>query len=90
MEYKEVAPEAGDIAVKVTLKGLRGGHSGLEINEGRANANKLLVRFVREAVASYEARLASWEGGNMRNAIHVKHMRLLPFRLKMKKNCWAW
>ena len=69
LEYKEVAPEAGDIAVKVTLKGLRGGHSGLEINEGRANANKLLVRFVREAVASYEARLASWEGGNMRNAI---------------------
>ena len=28
LEYKEVAPEAGDIAVKVTLKGLRGGHSG--------------------------------------------------------------
>ena len=69
LEYKEVAPEEGDIAVKVTLKGLRGGHSGLEINEGRANANKLLVRFIREAVASYEARLASWEGGNMRNAI---------------------
>ena len=69
LEYKEVAPEEGDIAVKVTLKGLRGGHSGLEINEGRANANKLLVRFIREAVANYEARLASWEGGNMRNAI---------------------
>ena len=69
LEYKEVTPEEGDVAVKVTLKGLRGGHSGLEINEGRANANKLLVRFLREAVASYEARLASWEGGNMRNAI---------------------
>jgi dipeptidase D len=53
----------------VNLKGLRGGHSGLEINQGRANANKLLVRFIREAVATYEARLASWEGGNMRNAI---------------------
>ncbi|WP_321333133.1 aminoacyl-histidine dipeptidase [uncultured Bacteroides sp.] len=69
LEYKEVEPEADDIAVKVTLKGLRGGHSGLEINQGRANANKLLVRFLREAVASYEARLVSWEGGNMRNAI---------------------
>ncbi|MGN0037293.1 MAG: aminoacyl-histidine dipeptidase [Bacteroidaceae bacterium] len=69
LQYKEVEPEADDVAVKVTLKGLRGGHSGLEINQGRANANKLLVRFVREAVASYEARLASWEGGNMRNAI---------------------
>ena len=69
IEYKEVEPEEGDIAVKVILKGLRGGHSGLEINQGRANANKLLVRFLREAVASYEARLVSWEGGNMRNAI---------------------
>ena len=59
LEYKEVTPEEGDVAVKVTLKGLRGGHSGLEINEGRANANKLLVRFLREAVASYEARLAA-------------------------------
>ena len=69
LEYKEVEPEEGDIAIKVTLKGLRGGHSGLEINQGRANANKLLVRFVREAIATYEARLSCWEGGNMRNAI---------------------
>lgn len=69
LEYKEVAPEDGDIAIRVNLKGLRGGHSGLEINQGRANANKMLVRFIREAVATYEARLASWEGGNMRNAI---------------------
>ena len=69
LEYKEVAPEEGDIAVKVTLKGLRGGHSGLEINEGRANANKLMARFLNMAIRENEARLASWKGGNMRNAI---------------------
>ena len=69
MQYKEVALEEGDIAVKVSLKGLRGGHSGLEINEGRANANKLMARFVRQAIADDEARLCSWQGGNMRNAI---------------------
>ncbi len=69
MQYKAVEPESSDIAVEIELKGLRGGHSGMEINSGRANANKLLVRFVREAIASYEARLASWHGGNMRNAI---------------------
>ena len=67
--YKEVETDADDAAVRVTLKGLRGGHSGLEINEGRANANKLMVRFVREAIADLDARLASWHGGNMRNAI---------------------
>ena len=69
MQYKEVIPEEGDIAVKVSLKGLRGGHSGLEINEGRANANKLMARFVRQAIADDEARLCTWSGGNMRNAI---------------------
>ena len=69
MQYKEVIPEEGDVAVKVMLKGLRGGHSGLEINEGRANANKLMARFVRQAIADDEARLCSWNGGNMRNAI---------------------
>ena len=69
MQYKEVIPEEGDIAVKVALKGLRGGHSGLEINEGRANTNKLMARFVRQAIADDEARLCTWNGGNMRNAI---------------------
>ncbi|MFC2766863.1 MAG: beta-Ala-His dipeptidase, partial [Prevotella sp.] len=61
-----------EVALKVTLKGLRGGHSGLEINEGRANANKQMVRLVRKAVAEHGARLATWHGGNMRNAIPFK------------------
>lgn len=69
MEYKEVETDADDAALKVVLKGLKGGHSGLEIHEGRGNANKLMARFVRDAVADFEARLASWHGGNMRNAI---------------------
>ncbi|NDV65559.1 aminoacyl-histidine dipeptidase [Bacteroides sp. 224] len=69
LQYKEVEAEEGDIAFKVSVKGLRGGHSGLEINEGRANANKLLARFVYDAIVDEEARLVSWSGGNMRNAI---------------------
>ena len=69
--YQEVENDQ-EAALKVTLKGLRGGHSGLEINEGRANANKQMVRFVRKAVAEHGARLATWHGGNMRNAIPFK------------------
>lgn len=69
LKYQEVAAEETDVAVRVTLKGLRGGHSGLEINEGRANANKLMARFVRQAIIDDAARLATWTGGNMRNAI---------------------
>jgi aminoacyl-histidine dipeptidase len=71
LEYKEVENDQ-EAAVKVTLKGLRGGHSGLEINEGRANANKEMVRFVRKAITELDARLACWQGGNMRNAIPFK------------------
>ena len=59
----------GDVAVEITLSGLKGGHSGLDINLGRANANKLLFRFLKYAVTDYEARLASVDGGTLRNAI---------------------
>ena len=72
LNYQEVDTDPTDAAVKVTLQGLRGGHSGLEIQEGRGNANKMMVRFVREAIEETEARLASWHGGNMRNAIPFK------------------
>ena len=72
LAYQEAETDPEDAAVKVTLKGLRGGHSGLEIHEGRGNANKMMVRFVREAIEECEARLACWHGGNMRNAIPFK------------------
>jgi dipeptidase D len=69
LNYKEDPTPDGLKALKVTLSGLHGGHSGMEICEGYANANKLMVRFLFEAISHYHARLASWEGGNMRNAI---------------------
>ena len=69
-QFKEdtYIPE-GDVAVKVSLTGLKGGHSGVDIHLGRANANKLMFRFLKEAVRDYGARLASVEGGSLRNAI---------------------
>lgn len=69
LEYKPLEPDATDAAVKITLHKLFGGHSGLEINEGRCNANKAMARIVQDAIANFEACLASWPGGNMRNAI---------------------
>lgn len=68
MDYTPQPTPSGTTAIKISLTGLKGGHSGLEINAGRANANKLLVNIAREALQS-GADLASWEGGNMRNAI---------------------
>ncbi|MBR4779282.1 MAG: aminoacyl-histidine dipeptidase [Bacteroidaceae bacterium] len=86
MQYLEIEPFENRKAYKVTLSGLRGGHSGLEICEGRANANKLMGRFMREAVLRFDAGLAEWKGGNMRNAIprdaHV--VITVPVRAKSK------
>ena len=67
--YEPVDTEEGDIALKVELKGCKGGHSGCDIHLQRANAIKLLFRFLKDAVANFEARLACVEGGNMRNSI---------------------
>ncbi|MDD2551321.1 MAG: aminoacyl-histidine dipeptidase [Dysgonamonadaceae bacterium] len=61
--------EKGDSAYKLSLTGLKGGHSGTQIDLGRANANKLMNRFLKELVRNYEARLASINGGSLRNAI---------------------
>ena len=69
LEYKEVETDPADIALKVTLKGLRGGHSGLEINEGRANANKLLIRVLKGLEAKVNFDVADITGGLKYNAI---------------------
>ena len=69
LAYKEEEAPANFVAKKLVLKGLRGGHSGLEINEGRANANKLMARVIRDLLVEFDSQLSSFEGGNMRNAI---------------------
>lgn len=68
-QYKDIESFSEDVAYKVSLTGLRGGHSGGEIHLGRANANKLLFRFLKDAVSECEACLSSVDGGSLRNAI---------------------
>lgn len=58
-----------DIAFCVSISGLCGGHSGIDIHLGRANANKLLFRFLKFAAATYESMVADICGGSLRNAI---------------------
>ncbi len=60
---------ASMLAYKVQVSGLKGGHSGMDIGLGRGNANKLLIRFLDHATKEFKIRLASINGGGMRNAI---------------------
>ncbi len=68
-EYDEMVVPKGYSSYKLIVKGLKGGHSGLDINLGRGNANKLMVRFLKHAVQEMDVRLAEINGGGMRNAI---------------------
>ena len=68
-QEKETQQLENYIAYKVTLGGLLGGHSGVDINLGRLNANKAMFRFLKIAVGCHSVRLASYSGGTLRNAI---------------------
>ncbi len=66
--YTETVP-ANKVAYKVEVKGLKGGHSGIDIHLGRGNANKLLARFIYAVSKKQNIELAEFHAGNMRNAI---------------------
>jgi dipeptidase D len=57
------------IGIRLSVSGLLGGHSGDDINKGRANANQLIVWFLARIWPQVELQLASINGGNLRNAI---------------------
>lgn len=62
-----IAPSS--IGIRLSVSGLMGGHSGDDINKGRANANQILVWFLARIWPQTEIQLASISGGNLRNAI---------------------
>ncbi len=69
LSYKTEKLPAGYKAYKLLITGGKGGHSGVDINLGRANTNKLLFRFLNHCMYHFDFKLAEAHGGNMRNAI---------------------
>ncbi|MBQ7736152.1 MAG: aminoacyl-histidine dipeptidase [Bacteroidales bacterium] len=69
MDYRQTAVPAGMKGYQIVITGLNGGHSGMDINLGRANANKLMTRLLSTAAEKCGIRVASFVGGNLRNAI---------------------
>jgi dipeptidase D len=67
--YKEEPVPAGHVAYNISLTGLKGGHSGVDIALERGNANKLLNRLLWMANEAYGIRVADMRGGDLRNAI---------------------
>ena len=68
-EYAEQKPEQAGTAFEIKIKGLQGGHSGMDIIKGLGNANKLMNRILYRAADLYAAQVAAINGGGLRNAI---------------------
>lgn len=69
LKYEKKKTPGKQIAYKLNVSNLTGGHSGDDIHKGYANANKIATRFLWQIDDDYGIRLASFEGGNLRNAI---------------------
>ena len=67
-KYEQEAPK-NKSAFRLTVKGLTGGHSGMDIHKGRGNANKLMNRLLLSLTNDLQIEIASVDGGSLRNAI---------------------
>ena len=88
MHYEPLIPNSlihNSLAIHLSVSGLMGGHSGDDINKGRANANQLLVWFLARIWPQTEIQLASINGGNLRNAIAREAEAVLAIPMSYKE-----
>ncbi len=85
---KETIPE-NSIALKLTVAGLLGGHSGDDIHKNRGNANKILNRFLWNFANNFEARIGIFDGGNLRNAIAREAFGVFTIPAELKEKVLA-
>ena len=67
--YEPKETPAGSQGIRLFVRGLKGGHSGVDIHLGRGNANKIMNRLLWHASRSFDARIGEIDGGGLRNAI---------------------
>jgi len=67
--YVEEASPSGAVAFEIAVKGLNGGHSGIEIHKGLGNANKIMNRLLYKSYEEFGLQIATLNGGSLRNAI---------------------
>ena len=84
--YQPVSAPQDYFYFRVAVKGLTGGHSGDDINKGRANANKLLNRFLTQLASKYILYLCEIDGGNLHNAIPREAQALCAVPMKDKES----
>jgi len=68
-EYHEEESPEGAVGYTITVKGLNGGHSGMDIHKGLGNANKIMNRLLFDAFENFGLQISEINGGSLRNAI---------------------
>ncbi len=84
-DYKKEKPDNDSIALKLSVSGLKGGHSGDEIHKEHGNSNKILNRILWFATKQFDIRINNFDGGNLRNAIPREAFAIVTLP-KEKKN----
>lgn len=67
--YKEEETPEFKVGYAITVKGLQGGHSGMDIHKGLGNANKIMNRLLFDGFENFGLRISEIDGGSLRNAI---------------------
>ena len=68
-DYNEEETPEGSVGYTITVKGLKGGHSGMDIHKGLGNANKIMNRLLFDGFENFGLQIAEISGGSLRNAI---------------------
>jgi len=84
--YKKRKPAIDSLAFKINVTGLKGGHSGDEINKGLGNSNKIVTKFLYQLTKIAKFRLAIFDGGNLRNAIPREAHAIFTLKSKFEKD----
>ncbi|WP_372947157.1 aminoacyl-histidine dipeptidase [Mariniphaga sp.] len=84
--FKNEPVPKNSVAVKLSVSGLLGGHSGDDIHKNRGNAIKILNRFLWKASREFSVKLSEFDGGNLRNAIARESSAILLLPINEKEN----
>ena len=85
-EQSQITNHKSQIAIRLSVSGLLGGHSGDDINKGRTNANQLIVWFLARIWPQTEVQLASINGGNLRNALAREAEAIITIPMAFKED----
>ena len=85
-EYTQVAVNEISEFYKISIRGLLGGHSGMDIDKGRGNANKMLTRLLFGINSKFAMQLIAFDGGSLRNAIPREASAFVAVKMDQKED----